>query len=408
MIGVLCEASEMTTANAIIAHLSTTLAPLSPPAILQAGTPWAAASEWDDALIVVFRGRVPQSALQASIESYRNVHRVPDPATGNSIPGGFILPVALDPTATKPPAPIELIKSLTWDGSNDAAARLVQRLKVLLGLALMTGQAVFISYRAQSGAALARDLHERLSSAGFMPWLDEAKDNLAVGVNVQQMIHRQIECAALLVLVDTPDAVMSEWICEEVDAAYAQFVPILPVIPGGRNTSSFPAIKSNERRALVQRAQLGAEPLSQQDWEIVLQEIETLLLSCYQRRMRILSHAERAFVAEGFQWQVLDARRRMYYAHQQRLPPVHVVSHCLIHEPTDVGALQAYEKYMVLRQQAKPAQETSLCVYDRDTLLSKYELRHLYSQLNHFQYTLAHVSELQTLITTNFDTRYLK
>jgi hypothetical protein len=184
----------------------------------------------------------------------------------------------------------------------------------------------------------------------------------------------------------------------------AQFIPVLPVIPGGRRTSHFPAISGYERRALVQPQQAqgaAAVALSADDWQHVHAELSLLLLSGYRRRMRILNNAQREFASHNYAWNPLDIRRRMYHASKQRpmLPTYNVIAHCLIHEPTDIATLKAYEDYLQGRAGTPPPPDSRLCIYDRERILSKSERQQATNGIN---YILAHFTELPTLISSNF------
>lgn len=95
-------------------------------------TPWGPEPKWDDLLLVVFRSeQMPQSAIDFICE-YRSKRPAIGPG-GSSQPGGFIIPIAVDPGSPKPPVPIDGLMALVYDQSSTADERLVRRVRVFLG-----------------------------------------------------------------------------------------------------------------------------------------------------------------------------------------------------------------------------------------------------------------------------------
>jgi hypothetical protein len=319
----------------------------------------------------------------------------------------FIVPVAVDPAAMKPPEPIALLKAALYDGSAASLERVAHAAGCFLGLSLRREeQRVFIAYRSTDGGVIARDLHARLSAAGFAAWLDEASDNLPVGIDVQSRIHQQLEQAAILLTVDTPDAPTSEWIKEEIDAALGEMIPVLPVVTGpDRDISRFMALTPLQRRAAVKPDGPDGLPLSDEEFARVHREVEGLLLAAYRRRLKVTTNAQQAFHRHGFSWQSLDERRRVFEARRTKAgkrPGKVVLAHCSIHDATYVPALRVYGEYLARYPRIAEVNE-KLCVYERDRVLSAAEESMIWQGMDGVPpFTLAHYNELGILIQSNF------
>ena len=268
---------------------------------------------------------------------------------------------------------------------------------------VLGANAFFVSYRQTDGAALAQEIYKRLEAASFQPWLDVAKENIAIGADVQNDIQRGIDTAALILLVDTPDAPASPWVSIEVDLANAQLLPVLPIVAGGERTSRFIQLQSLRRQALVKQNGLDAAPLSDAEWEGVRREIEELLLSTFRRRLKILSRAQATFQANGYNWQALDERLRMYLADKEidLVGKMIVLSHCLVQDVTYLPALVAYWNHVEKNRDLANINQ-KLCIYDRDNVLSQAEMKTLRNNLPGVNAIFAHYNELEILVSTTF------
>lgn len=361
-------------------------------------------AEWDDLLIVLYSTTIFPKTVQDYIQAFRQAHQITEPGGAQPHPGGFVLPVATDPANPKPPDPISGIKAVVYDGTASSLERIADAAGVFLGLALRSGeQRIFISYRAASGGKIAKDLHKRLEAAGFHPWLDEAQDNLPPGADVQKIIHKHIASAAMLLVIDTPDAPDSDWVTEEIDTAIGQLIPIVPAVLGN-NVSRFIALASLQRFVSLALARPpGIEGLTDEEWEKVRKEIDEVLLSAYRRRLLILARAEKIFRDNQFDWLVIKEELRMYRAERKQLPlpSTIVLSHCSIHDITYLPALRAYAEYVQHFPQIATV-NYKLCIYDRDRPLSDSEYLQIYKWLSGTPFIPAHHNELETLIFSNF------
>lgn len=360
---------------------------------MAAGTAWNREVEWDDLLLIIYNsGALPETAVKF-IQTYIDLHKT----------DGGIIPVSTNPAFKKPPQPIAGIKAAEYDGKPAALEQIVRAAGVFLGLALRPRrQRIFVSYRASDGAKLAQALYDRLESEGFHPWLDVALENVAIGDDVQKQIAENVDGAAMILLVDTPDAPQSEWVWTEIQMANAQLIPVLPVVTAGETRSRFAPLQSLGRQALV-RHDLAESTLSDEDWMAVCRELKEVILSAYQRRLRILSRAQTIFEKLGYKWQVVDQHLRMYLADKQKvsLPRVVVFSHCSVHDITYVPALKAYWNFLKKYTDLANLNQ-KLFIYDRERVLSEPEMAYLMSEIPDMNVILAHHNELELLVATNF------
>jgi hypothetical protein len=405
MISVLCEPGTENSGTAIAAAIADHYTLPALPTILSRSSQLPDPATWDDVLIVIFRTQNLPPWEQDVVAAFRHARPLRDPGGGAPRPGGFVLPLALDPAATRPPAPISGIKAAVYDGSGASTTKMLDAIGVLLGQALRpSNHHIFISYRSTDGSAIAAGLEDELKAAGFHPWRDEAPENLPPTTDVQDEIAKQIALAAMILIVDTPDAVSSHWIEEEINLANGQLIPVLPIVVGSARVSRFLELKGLQRCATVKPAGVDGQPLSDAEWGTVKAEIEQLLLSGYRRRLRTVFAASQAFIDKGFDWTEVDLSRRMYSAKKAGpAPPATVVlSHCSIHDPDYVPALRTFSQFI----RGYPEIDSvnyKICIYDRDEgALKDPEMRAIDRLLGRRTFILAHYEELRALIGSNF------
>jgi hypothetical protein len=377
-------------ANAISSALVQEYSLASPPEIISTDAVWSRPSESDDLLLVVYNSDTLSPSAVQCIRAFRAAHRT----------GGTVIPVGVNPQFRKPPDPLTLIKAAQYDGSPRTVAQIVQSAGVFLGLSLRPGsEKIFVSYRATDGRSLAQSVYDRLISVGFDAWLDEAGENLVVGTDVQESIRKNLEQAAMVLLADTPDAPDSPWVKIEVDLANSQLIPVLPIVAGGEQAPRFIQLAGLRRWALVKQHGLDNAPLSDPEWDGVRVQIDQLLLSTFRRRLRILSRARKAFEDQGYIWQPVDDRLRMYLSEKKitALQKIVAFSHCLVQDITFVPALQAWWNY-VTNYQGLSTVNQKLCIYDREKVLSQSEIETLSVSLPNINAILAHYNELELLV----------
>ena len=408
MIQILCEPGEEAVGSEIAEALRSAWDLAQAPEVLGAGAAWAGPAEWDDVLVVVYRtGALPPGAVNY-IKAFAEAHRVSDPQTGEERMAGAFVPIALDAANRKPPEPISGIKALVYHRSDAGSKQsLVRDVGVYVGLELRPReQKVFVSYRAADGTALANGLYARLKEAGYPAWLDDADGNLATGSDVQRVIHERLREAALVVLLDTPQARESKWLFTEVRLAIAELVPVLPVVVGATAlevaNSRFAALKSLQRRVSILRGSADLTPLTDAEWQTVGGEVEDLLLEAFQRRMKTVSRARKIFGEHSYDWKAVNEQKRMYRSQKpDPMLPASVLSHCSVHDVDYDPVLKTYQAFIDQYPQAGRVNHKVL-IYDRNDVLTPAEIEDIRHRCPELSFILAHHNELGVLLGSNF------
>ncbi|MCB1283378.1 MAG: toll/interleukin-1 receptor domain-containing protein [Microthrixaceae bacterium] len=131
--------------------------------------------------------------------------------------GMVLIPVVDDLTTFDNQVPVGLarLNGFEWVGANPAQ-RLARLLLEELGIE-DRDRRVFISHRRSDGLGAAEQLHDHLSHHRFVPFIDRFA--IPKGADVQDHIADGLEQHAFLLLLETPDAYLSEWVFLEVDYA---------------------------------------------------------------------------------------------------------------------------------------------------------------------------------------------
>ncbi|WP_293007946.1 toll/interleukin-1 receptor domain-containing protein [Nitrosomonas sp.] len=384
--------SESKLRTAFVDHVKIVLIP----AIL--ATSWPVEVSWDDLLVVLYEGNDFPAAGNLFIGEY--IHQRQGAA--------MLLPVAVDPSFSKPPEGAAAIKSLPYGldarGTND---KLVNRVGGMLGLRLQGRDSkIFISYRATDGLAIAKQLYNHLKELGHQPWLDEAKEldaetKILPGTPVQDEIDKALSHANLVLLLDTPSANSSTWIKHEVDTADAMLLPILPICFREAGDSKigprFQSLLALQRWVSIQMpTAVASPPLEDSQLDNIVHEVETYLCEIFRRKCRVPFIVRDQFVSNGFGWEELDKRRLMFKSTKtgKRLL-TKVLSHCSIFDQVYAPSITLFRKFL---NQAGHS-NYSLFIYDGD-LLSNVQLNELVTQDD--SVIILHHQELKALMGSNF------
>jgi|JRYL01.1.fsa_nt_gb hypothetical protein len=364
---------------------------------------WPGEPEWNDLLVVLFDGDGLNEPAWAFVERYLGTRSRTSPGA-QELPG-VVLPVAIG-SGDRPPAPISGVKSMRIQLDGDAGTvaentKLVARqAAVLLGLApAKREQFVFVSYRSTDGATIAQQVFEDFRRRGVRAWMDCADQNLVGGDRVQERIEAQLDCTSLLVLIDTPEAKNSEWIHCEVDSACGRLLPILPIVVGPVRGTRFSQLKPLQRDVCFPDALNSS--LSMADLDKIYRFFGDLVVNVQQRRRMIRFRAQQAFERHKYRWQVLSDRLSMFLGQRppaRRVGEQHVLSHCSVFEADHEPAADALRNYVLSR-----APNFRLLVYGfADDILSDSELAYIYAKPSFKSLCLAHHSELDPLLASNF------
>jgi TIR domain len=136
-----------------------------------------------------------------------------------------VLPLGANPDVALP-SRLRDDQVIWWDGNPDRAA-----LEVLAATQLDAGERrIFISYSHHDGIELAHAVFQALSAARFAVFLDAF--SLAPGVDFAERIEHALIDKAFLLLIETPEAIASDWVRHELDFARQNRLGIASVWPG--------------------------------------------------------------------------------------------------------------------------------------------------------------------------------
>jgi hypothetical protein len=404
MIFVLHPEANQAIAERIASHLRDALKGRVEVSLAKANSPsaWPTDVNWDDLLLVVFDGA-----------------RFPD--AGNDFIGEYVqqrkkrallLPVALDVGHRKPPNAAEAIKALEFDAAAAGVdGRLVKRVGAMLGLRVQQrDNQIFISYRASDGTDIAKQLEARLASLGYPVWRDEAREmdgetKILPGSDVQQAIDQGLERASIVLLLDTPAAPHSIWIKHEVDTANGLLLPVLPLCfrspDDPKMGPRFNSLLQLQRWVpLPFPATLPVPPLTKDELNLVVSEMEMYLCEIFQRKCRVPFIVEKEFVSRDYSWRILDQRLLMCESlkkHSVRLT-TKVLSHCSIFDQVHGPALQMFRAF--LKNTGRP--NHSLYIYDGE-LIPEPQLNDIIEAAPGDEgVVILHHQELAALIDSNF------
>jgi hypothetical protein len=355
---------------------------------------------WDDLLIVIYNDKDFPSAGNSFITRYLNKR----PNAHN------LLPVAIDLVAKKPPKAADAIKALEYDlAAKGLNGRLVNRVGCILGLRVQGRDSkIFISYRAQDGTKIARQLHAYLKRLGHNPFLDEAKEldgetSILPGSSVQKRIDTVLDESNLVLLIDTPSAPDSRWIAHEVETADSILLPILPICfrdqADPKQGPRFRSLVALQRWVQLQMPNLSSNaPLSVSQLDEVVGEAEQYLCDIFRRKCRVPFIVEKQFLSSGFAWKVLNQRMLMFESSKSGSVRLRtkVLSHCSIFDPNYSPAVKGFRAFI----KDAGRWNYSLFIYDGE-LLSELQLEEIVKSQDD-QVIVLHHQELAALIGSNF------
>ena len=310
-----------------------------------------------DLLIILFDGNEFPSTVVNSIESFQRKYE--DLA--------WVLPVALYRDHAKPPAPLSGINAgVFYEQTAAELEDIVNRVGALLGLWLRGGtKKIFISYRAVDAETIAMQLQAHLIKLGFRAWVDKAPDqydqpNIKIGEDVQQQIRHHIEASNLVLLLDTPSVLESQWIREEVTLSVRGFVPLLPVVfredkdaDQGPRYESLLSLRRWVDMTWRQTLSGTTESLSVQELDKIVLSMERHLRELASYQLEVPKKAGQAFDAAGYKWSTLDEPRRIYTAEKSLRRTTRILSHCALYSPMFRESLDAFRIYEPMYQEKR-------------------------------------------------------
>lgn len=125
---------------------------------------------------------------------------------------------------------------------------IAQTIPTILSLANIApaGPRIFISYRQVDSAALAIQLFDALSHAGFDTFLDHFR--IPPGVNFQAKLTQELGDKAMILVIESPNLLDSEWVLHEINVAKVNSLGVFALqAPGG---TPIPSIDSETRMSI--------------------------------------------------------------------------------------------------------------------------------------------------------------
>jgi len=366
--------------------------------------PWPVDIAWDDLLIVLFDGTPFPTEGNAYINAFLNAR------DGQ----GLLLPVCVGMASCHIPEGAKAIKAFPFDATSPSIIeRLTQRVGAMLGQRVLHREAqVFISYRAIDGTALACQIEERLKELAYPVWRDEAKEidgetKILPGTPVQKQIDDGLARAAIVLLLDTPQAPHSHWIKHEVDTANGLLVPILPVCFRSKTDPKrgprFRSLQDLQRWIEIDISALQPNhSLGDDDLDRIIFAMEEYLCQLFQRKCRVPFLVEKEFASRDYSWKILDQRLLMCEstkAHSLRTK-TKVLCHCSIFEQVHGPTMEMFGAF--LKKTNRP--NHALYIYDGE-LIPEPELQSIIeSTSSEDGVVILHHQELAALIDSNFTT----
>lgn len=148
---------------------------------------------------------------------------------------------------------------------------------------------VFLSHKREDGLGAAEQLHDELSQHRFCPFIDRFA--LRSGVHVQEHIADALEEYAFLVLLETPQAHLSDWVYDEIEYALVHTMGSL-IIEWPNNPTPIPATRGLPRFVLTEDDLTiddhGYDVFTPETIDRLLREIEAAHAHAIVRRRRAL------------------------------------------------------------------------------------------------------------------------
>ena len=138
--------------------------------------------------------------------------------------------------------------NLTHINADFWTTSIAQTIPTILALANVapTGPRIFISYRQVDSSALAIQLFDALSHAGFETFLDHFR--IPPGVNFQARLTQELGDKAMLLVIESPKLLDSDWVLHEINVAKVNSLGVFALqAPGGK---PIPSIDSGARTSL--------------------------------------------------------------------------------------------------------------------------------------------------------------
>gem|GEM_PF-1817165 len=203
--------------------------------------------------------------------------------------GLVVIPVVNDLSTFQAQSPPSLSSFNGFEWSGEAPERRLAHV-ILEELGIEDRERrVFISHKRSDGLGAAEQLHDELSHKRFVPFID--RFSIPFGAGVQAHIADALEDFAFLLVLETQEAYLSEWVFDEVDYALShtmgmlvvQWPDVITEIPG---TGGVPRIRLTDDD--IEEDDHGYKVLKPAVLDQVIGNVETAHASGIVRRRRML------------------------------------------------------------------------------------------------------------------------
>ncbi len=215
--------------------------------------------------------------------------------------GVVVIPVVDDLTVFRDQAPPKLSphNGFAWHGA-DPETELARLLLEELGIE-ESDRKVFISHRRSDALGAAEQMHDRLTHHRFSPFIDRFA--IRPGRNVQAEIADALEQFAFLLVLESHDAHLSDWVFDELEYALAHTMGVL-IVQWPGNPAQIPGSDRLPRLILspgdVITDDHGYDILTEPALDRVVREVEaTHAQGIVRRRRMLLVSAQEAAEAAG-------------------------------------------------------------------------------------------------------------
>jgi TIR domain len=245
------------------------------------------------------------------------------------------------------PSRLSPFNAFEWSGV-DPQRGLARALLEELGIE-ERNRRTFISHKRADGLGAAQQIHDALSHARFEPYIDRFV--IRPGDDVQRRIADGLERHAFLLILETPEAHLSDWVYDEVDYALShtmgnlivQWPNVTTQIPG---SAGVPRLRL-EASDLVKDGH-GYDVLTEEALDRLVEAVEAAHANGLARRRRMLvSNVEEAVRAtdgkctplKNWMLDVLGPAGRAVVGVAPRLPVAHDLQRVdEVRDQTDPGA----------------------------------------------------------------------
>jgi TIR domain len=319
--------------NAALPGIVGTRLPAPPPIELIAGFENVPSADDLGALSVLLvvlpdqdRGFTPDAAARLAT--------VADPAAGSW--EGRVLAIGREPQRLPPPAPLDWLQGLAAQDLDLGRVEEIAKAALIhatLRLSLESQGSLFISYSHRDAWGLAEALARKLKTRGYRVFRDENRDrddmiSIPPGSPTQKVLEDAILSHGFVLLLDSPAAQGSAWVRREVDVAFGNLLPVLPVVveglPNESNASPPRGGRFRSVRELDREVRLGSEALgvaggpgveAAVDGAIDALESQVVdtLLGHLRSRRRLIHGSRQRFEALRYEWQD-HVRQRLQFA----------------------------------------------------------------------------------------------